>query len=231
MSFHAVAAFSDGATHHKHMIRPLRERLRALLADFGPRHPDVALRIYQSTRSVAEQRAAFLQGSTKVDGVRRLSYHNYTPSMAVDLWVYKRTNRDLPQFFESCDPGTAGAVEVGADDMALVIRGIDGPKLLGMRTTAAYGLFGQLAPVHGLEWGGTWPNFFDGPHLQLPQVDRAKYIQERLNALGAKVAVDGHLGPKTEAALAHYAGADKGATAPGFPVTIAQLARLTDGDP
>ena len=231
MSFHAVAAFSDGAAHHRHMVRPLRDRLRALLDDFGPRYPDIAVRIYQSTRSVEEQRQAFLRGTTKIDGVRRLSYHNYTPSMAVDLWVYKRSHRDLPQFFESCDAGTAGAFEVGDRDMTLVIRGADGPKVLGMRTSSAYGLFGQLAPKHGLEWGGTWPNFFDGPHLQLPQRDRTLYVQERLNALGAQIAVDGHFGFQTEAALDRLAGADKSATAPGFPVTVAQLARLTEGDP
>lgn len=54
--------------------------------------------ILQGHRSVEEQEKLFHEGKTKIDGVSRLSKHNFSPSLAVDLAPYPINWNDRDRF-------------------------------------------------------------------------------------------------------------------------------------
>lgn len=61
----------------------------------------------------------------------------------------------------------------------------------------AWQRWGQCAQTEGLEWGGAWRKWLvDGPHVQVPESQRIRLIQEKVGA-----PVDGIWGPNTEAAV------------------------------
>ena len=71
-------------------------------------------------------------------------------------------------------------------------------KVIKSVTDPAWQRYGQLAEAEGLEWGGRWKRR-DGPHIQVPLVQRIRMLQEELH-----VTVDGDWGPKSAAALAAF---------------------------
>lgn len=54
----------------------------------------------------------------------------------------------------------------------------------------SYEILRELAPKHGLVWGGSWPNFPDRPHVQLPnyitvsQLEPLRHSYELAGLLG-----------------------------------------------
>jgi peptidoglycan LD-endopeptidase CwlK len=92
-------------------------------------------------RSRAEQDAAFNSRASKLQWPR--SYHNQTPSLAVDLAPMKP------------DPARSGRLTIDWNDAAGFRDLADAMK----RHAAAFGI--------PLEWGGDWKGFRDAPHFQL----------------------------------------------------------------
>jgi hypothetical protein len=80
-----------------------------------------------------------------------------------------------------------------AADVAVIRNG----KYVSSLSDPAWQRWGTCAQAQGLEWGGAWKKWLvDGPHVQVPEMQRIRLIQE---AVG--VTADGMWGPNTEAAI------------------------------
>jgi len=162
----------------------LREKIYKTAALHEKPHPERLLVLIWGHRSVAEQLKAYGDGFSKLDGVRKVSYHNYLPSLAADLWVYTDGAWDSAEVIEGRPPKDKGFV------LQLMER-------RAFRTF--YRPLGKIARKVGLKWGGSWG---DGPHFQLSRRDRIKAVQDALQRCGfAPGPIDGVHGPKTRAAI------------------------------
>lgn len=125
------------ATCHSDLKRLAYESLKKSAIDFG---------ISEGTRSIERQGVLYRQGLTKVDGVRTKSKHNYSPSLAFDIYAYVPGKPNL-----AYDPAylayLAGVITTVANELKIQIR-----------------------------WGGNWDsdgeiltdqNFDDMPHFEL----------------------------------------------------------------
>ena len=166
----------------------LREAVERLADAHRQAHPDTSLCLIWAHRSPEEQRKAHKAGRSKLDGVRRMSLHNYLPSLAADVWVYTGGDDESPQMYEGRPPK--------ADGMSL--------QLLQRGSLKRWYIpLGKLAQDEGLEAGALWRTFRDGPHVQLSRKDRVKALQQVLTDRGyAPGPIDGAPGPKTMAAVA-----------------------------
>lgn len=130
------------------------------LAQLATCHPDLVrvmkrvaekydVLVVYGQRTVAEQQALYAQGRSKpgrivtnLDGVKKKSRHNYSPSMAVDAVVkeYVRSGRwvDTAEAHAQQKQMAAYAKQVAAE--------------LGIKDFA---------------WGGDWVSFKDRPHFEL----------------------------------------------------------------
>jgi hypothetical protein len=142
-------------------------------------HPWLSARV---ERALAAWRAGAAAGEAikLVESVRPLAtqqaYHKAGKSKADGVSRYS-----LHQFEPAC-----------AADAAVTRGGVYVPSA----SDAAWQRWGACAEAEGLEWGGHWQGLVDGPHVQIPLVERIKLVQA---AVG--VAADGNWGPRTTAAV------------------------------
>lgn len=147
---------------HLSALHPwLRDRVIAVLAEWRElARPGERIVISETTRSLALQQRYFARGSTRADGIRSYSQHQFAPALAVDCLVLR-------------DGHVVGSIE-----------------------DPAWRNYGLLGEAGGLSWGGRWPKLRDGPHLEVPLVERVKLVQAAVGAVP-----DGVWGRQTEAAL------------------------------
>lgn len=124
----------------------LQDRWPQLRDLFKKDHPFLELRLVCTFRPPYEQAALYQQGRTRpgpkvtnIDGVTRLSFHNYSPARAFDVGVFSK--RKLED----------GSVEE---------QYITDDKFYNFKKYAA-----ELE----LEWGGNWKKFVDKPHFEVPK--------------------------------------------------------------
>ena len=166
----------------------LRWRLNELAVAHRAANVDTSLCLIWGIRSIREQQSAYKAGRSKLDGVRKFSLHNYSPSLAADVWVYSNADDDDPEIYEGRPKRSEGL------SLELLQKG---------SLKRWYIPLGKLAEDIGLEAGALWRTFRDGPHVQVPKKQRMKLVQEALNANGFDVGPsDGIIGPRTRAAIA-----------------------------
>ena len=173
------------------LLKDLHPWLRWRVNDIAVSHrislPDASLCLIWAHRSTDEQKAAYAAKRSKLDGVRKFSLHNYRPSLAADLWVYTGSDDDDPVLYEGRPSKKEGL------SLQLLQRG---------SLKVYYIPMGALAREAGLEAGALWRLFRDGPHVQVPKLQRMKLLQDALNTKGfAAGMADGIIGPKTKAAI------------------------------
>jgi hypothetical protein len=109
-------------------------------AIFEKRFPAYELRPICTYRSPEEQLVAFKAGRSQLDGYKKKSNHNLSPSRAIDFGIFRKSD--------------------GAWTDTLAEKG-QMPKDL---RTALYWICGQLAQRNGARWGGDW----DGDGIPVP---------------------------------------------------------------
>lgn len=106
--------------------------------------------VAEGERAIKLQQQYFKEGKSKIDGITRKGKHNYSPSLAVDiyLWIENATSYDKESLAY-----VAGVIE-----------------------TVAQMLFDQGKISHVIRWGGNWDmdgtilldqSFDDRPHFEL----------------------------------------------------------------
>ena len=180
---------------HVHPL--LRDLVPVIQARYAQAHPGCRLVIGETRRSVDEQAKRYARGSTKCDGVRSYSMHNYPVSYAVDLWV---------------------------EAMGVVAWHLNAYDRLGA-------IVHDLAATHPIAWGGDFPGFYDGPHVQLTSrvlhrdLQRALNLAQPINA--TPLVEDGAWGPKSQAAVKRWRPQLDGRPSPAL---WASLAAAMDDD-
>ncbi len=173
------------------LVPELRAKVRELAALHDSAFPERALCLIWGLRSVAEQRAAYAAGRSKLDGVKRHSLHAY--GLAADLWVYTGDHAEDHGLFQGRPPRKAG--------LRLQLR--------RGALRAFYWPMARIAREVGLEPGAFW-RMGDGPHVQLSRKDRFCVLQAALDCAGYHPGpVDGAVGKRTRAAM-EAAGKDAG---------------------
>jgi len=64
---------------------------------------------------VQRQRALYKQGTTRIDGLTKLSQHNYSPSRAFDLAPYPIDWQDRARFYVLAGVVLGAAADLGID--------------------------------------------------------------------------------------------------------------------
>lgn len=165
----------------------LRERIANLARAHQQRYPDRSLALITTWRSHAEELDAIAKGTSELSP-SQYSLHGYRPCLACDVWVYTDGPEVDGVLYEYRPDRDAGAT------LRLMQRG---------SLSDYYEPMGELAERHGLEWGGRWRTLRDGPHVQVPQAERIRLLQEALRSRGYYLdgLVDGLYGPRTERAV------------------------------
>ena len=165
----------------------LRWRVNELSVAHRTANPGTSLCLIWGHRSPAEQSAAYRAGRSKLDGIKKFSLHNYSPSLAADVWVYTNADDEDPDLYENRPKRSEGL------SLQLLQKG---------SLKRWYIPLGKLAEGIDLEAGALWRTFRDGPHVQVPKLQRMKLVQEALNSKGFDAGVvDGIIGPKTRSAI------------------------------
>jgi hypothetical protein len=95
-------------------------------------HPDWELRPTTVDRTVAEQQEAFRLKRSRLDGVKKKSKHNLSPSLAIDVGIFRRAD--------------------GSYLDTLLQRKI----VTQQRFDELFTSFGKIAQRLGLRWGNDW---------------------------------------------------------------------------
>lgn len=165
----------------------LREKVEKVAEKHQLAFPGRALCLIWGHRSKKEQRAAYEAGYSKLDGYRKVGLHNYYPSLAADLWVYI----DAPEFDQVL---VEGRLKRGTYERLCLMRRGDFKNY--------YLPLAKIAKAEGLEAGALWRRFKDGPHVQVPRLQRNKLCQKALQKKGLYYGlIDGIIGPKSRAAI------------------------------
>ena len=193
----------------------LRARFCAAAAAYAGKNRNRALRVRQTVRSYDDQLRAFKKGTSKLDPRVKPSYHLYSPSLALDVWIYEVDPPNQPEggFWQS-KPGVPANLILSPNK--------DWPSAQITKEYRVWGYEAQSFPdAYWLQdarvvWGGSWkqgdagdrwklPKFFDGPHLQLSH-QCCVYETQRLllNAGFTPGPLDGLWGGKTRNALAAF---------------------------
>lgn len=99
----------------------LNTAIKVSYIDFG---------VSQGHRTLEQQREFYKRGLSKIDGLNSLSKHNYSPSMAVDIYGYVN-----------------GKISYDYNDMCY---------LAGVITSCAKILKNSGVIKHNIRWGGNW---------------------------------------------------------------------------
>lgn len=129
------------ATCHIDIQLIMTEAIKITNVDFG---------IAEGERSVEKQQQYFKEGKSKIDGIKKKGKHNYTPSLAVDIYPYFNNGAKWDNEHLSYLSGIIHAVsEILLND-------------------------GKI--THKVRWGGNWDmdgvilidqSFDDRPHFEL----------------------------------------------------------------
>jgi hypothetical protein len=155
----------------------LQDHVNTFIREYPGVLGDMMFRITVSCthRPIAEQKKAYDLGRSKCDGVDRPSMHNFLPSYAVDFVVLD----------------TQGTPATGDDKASW--------------SKKHYDPLGEIADDLGLQWGGWWKGFYDGPHIQLPKKLFFEDMQMMLAMEGEYDGdIDGLWGPLSKKALADF---------------------------
>ena len=120
--------------------------IRSSKVDFG---------ISEGHRSIERQKQLFDEGKSKIDGISKKGKHNYSPSFALDIYVY-HPNNDLRR--------------------KMAYSKIHLAYIAGLFDACAKELFDQGAIRYLIRWGANWDgdgvidfdqSFDDYPHFEL----------------------------------------------------------------
>ena len=129
------------STCHKDIQLIMNEAIKITNVDFG---------IAEGYRSIEKQQQYFKEGKSKIDGVNKKGKHNYSPSLAVDIYPYFENGAKWDNEHLSYLSGIIHAVS----EMLLAD--------------------GKIS--HKVRWGGNWDmdgvilidqSFDDRPHFEL----------------------------------------------------------------
>lgn len=131
------------STCHADIQLIMNEAIKITNVDFG---------IAEGYRNIEKQQQYFKEGKSKIDGVNKKGKHNYTPSLAVDIYPYFDNGAKWDNEHLSYLSGIIHAVsEI---------------------------LFASGKTTHKVRWGGNWDmdgiilidqSFDDRPHFELVQ--------------------------------------------------------------
>ena len=131
------------ATCHEDLQAILKESLNRSYVDFG---------VSEGYRSLDRQLDLYREGKTKVDGISEKSKHNTKPSLAADIFIYVRSNKQLAYDYNHLC------------------------YVAGVIQSTAIELFNKGIIKHKIRWGGNWDSdgiiindqsFQDLPHFEL----------------------------------------------------------------
>jgi peptidoglycan L-alanyl-D-glutamate endopeptidase CwlK len=131
------------ASCHKDLQAIMKLAISISPIDFG---------ISEGQRTTERQQELFREGKSRIDGISKMGMHNYTPSMACDIYAYIPQNKKL-----AYDYGTL-------------------TFLAGIITSSAKILHEKGVTNYLIRWGGNWDsddiilkdqNFNDLPHFEL----------------------------------------------------------------
>jgi peptidoglycan L-alanyl-D-glutamate endopeptidase CwlK len=131
---------------HHDLVKILNLAISRSPLDFG---------ISEGHRSLERQKELYDQGKSKIDGISKKGKHNYSPSLAVDVYIYH--------------PDLETRKKLAYDVPSLCI-------IAGVITSCAKELEEKGDIKHSIRWGGNWDNdnvilydqsFDDLPHFEL----------------------------------------------------------------
>lgn len=114
---------------------------------FEATFPRYELRPTTTYRSPDEQRIEFEAGRSTLDGVSKLSKHNFRPARAIDIGIFRKNPKGVPAAYID------ELLSAGKFDEDL--------------HRSLYWNLGLLAQRQGLRWGGSWRDE-DIPFLRKP---------------------------------------------------------------
>ena len=137
-------------TCHSDLQKILRLAISRSRIDFG---------IGEGHRSLERQKELFDQGRSKIDGISKKGKHNYSPSLAADIYVYHP------------DPELRTKLVYDSGSLCYIA---------GVIISCSEELLAQGEITHRIRWGGNWDkdgvilidqSFDDLPHFELVEAD------------------------------------------------------------
>ena len=131
---------------HHDLVKIIKLAITRTPVDFG---------ISEGHRSLERQKELYDQGKSKIDGINKKGKHNYSPSLAIDLYAYH--------------PDIEVRKKLAYDIPTLCI-------IAGVIISCADELKAKGDIKHSIRWGGNWDNdgvilydqsFDDLPHFEL----------------------------------------------------------------
>ena len=131
---------------HHDLVKIIKLAITRTPVDFG---------ISEGHRSLERQKELYDQGKSKIDGINKKGKHNYSPSLAIDLYAYH--------------PDIEVRKKLAYDVPTLCI-------IAGVLISCADELKAKGDIKHSIRWGGNWDNdgvilydqsFDDLPHFEL----------------------------------------------------------------
>ncbi len=131
---------------HHDLVKIIKLAITRTPVDFG---------ISEGHRSLERQKELYDQGKSKIDGINKKGKHNYSPSLAIDLYAYH--------------PDIEVRKKLAYDVPTLCI-------IAGVIISCADELKAKGDIKHSVRWGGSWDNdgvilydqsFDDLPHFEL----------------------------------------------------------------
>lgn len=133
-------------TCHPDLIKIMTLALSRSSVDFG---------VSEGERSLSRQKELYDQGKSKIDGIRKKGKHNYSPSLACDIYAYHP------------DPATRRKIIWDLGTLCYIA---------GVVKSCAEELLSKGEISHTVRWGGNWDmdgvilldqSFDDLPHFEL----------------------------------------------------------------
>ncbi len=131
---------------HHDLVKIIKLAITRTPVDFG---------ISEGHRTLDRQKELYDQGKSKIDGINKKGKHNYSPSLAIDLYAYH--------------PDIEVRKKLAYDVPTLCI-------IAGVIISCADELKAKGDIKHSIRWGGNWDNdgvilydqsFDDLPHFEL----------------------------------------------------------------
>ena len=131
---------------HHDLVKIIKLAITRTPVDFG---------ISEGHRSLERQKELYDQGKSKIDGINKKGKHNYSPSLAIDLYAYH--------------PDIEVRKKLAYDVPTLCL-------IAGVIISCADELKAKGDIKHSVRWGGNWDNdgvilydqsFDDLPHFEL----------------------------------------------------------------
>lgn len=133
-------------TCHEDLIKIMKVSIERSIIDFG---------ITEGHRSLERQKKLYDEGKSRIDGISSKGKHNYSPSLAADIYVYH--------------PSLQTRRKIAYDKVHLAY-------LAGVIQSTAEELYKKGEVNHAIRWGANWDSdgviyrdqsFDDYPHFEL----------------------------------------------------------------